>query len=141
MDTLHTLYLFEFFKIVKIGGSNNPYACIEWPGIQIPQAILSLLEEKGLLITFYNDKREAEEHTLHFYERNPAGRGLDFDDHPDDKTDFVRYAVKLRYLNPMMDTKKSPLPPLEDISEAVEALIAVGLKPDKEPRKELEKFL
>ena len=93
------------------------------------------------MITFYNDKREAEEHTLHFYERNPAGRGLDFDDHPDDKTDFVRYAVELRCLNPMMDTKKSPLPPLEDISEAVGALIAVGLKPDKEPRKELEKLL
>jgi hypothetical protein len=67
MDTLHTLYLFEFYKIVKIGGIHSPYACIEWPGVQIPHAILSLLEEKGLLITFYNDKREAEEHTLHFY--------------------------------------------------------------------------
>ena len=53
---LDTLYLFEFCKIVKIIGNNNPYACIEWPGIHIPQAILSLLEEKGLLITFYNDK-------------------------------------------------------------------------------------
>ena len=44
-------------------------------------------------------------------------------------------------MNPMMDTKKSPLPPLEDLSEAVEALITAGLKPDKEPRKELEKML
>ena len=33
LDTLHTLYLFEFLKIVKIGGNNNPYACIKWPGI------------------------------------------------------------------------------------------------------------
>ena len=41
-------------------------------------------------------------------------------------------------MNPMMDTKKSPLPLLEDLSEAVEALIAAGLKPDKEPRKELD---
>jgi hypothetical protein len=93
------------------------------------------------MITFYNDKREAEEHALHFYERNPAGRGLDFDEHPDDKTNFVRYVVELRCLNLIMNTKKSPLPPLEDISEAVEALIAVGFKPDKEPRKELEKLL
>jgi len=30
------LYLLEFFKIVKIGGINNPYAYIEWPSIQIP---------------------------------------------------------------------------------------------------------
>ena len=43
LDTLHTLYLFEFYKIVKIGGIRSPYACIEWPGIQIPQTILSLL--------------------------------------------------------------------------------------------------
>ena len=100
-----------------------------------------MLKDKGLLVTFYNDKREAEAHTLHFYERNLAGRGLDFDDHPDDKTDFVRYAVELRCLNPTMDTKKSPLPPLEDLAEAVEALIAAGLKPDKESRKELGKLL
>ena len=39
-----------------------------------------------------------------------------------------------------MDTKKSPLPPLEDLAEAVEALMAAGLKPDKDPRKELEKL-
>ncbi len=45
MATLHTLYIFEFYKIVKIGGIHSPYACIEWHGIQIPQAILSLLEE------------------------------------------------------------------------------------------------
>jgi hypothetical protein len=83
----------------------------------------------------------AEEHTLHFYERSPAGRGLDFDDHSDDKNNFVGYAVELRCMNPILDTKKSPLPPLEDLAEAIEALIAAGLKPDKEPRKELEKLL
>ena len=135
------LYLFEFYKIVKIGCTHSPYACIEWQGIQIPKAILSLLDEKGLRFTFYNNKRVAEEHTLHFYEKNPAGRGLDFNDHPDDKTDIVKYAVELHCLNPIMDTKKSPLPPLEDLAMAVEALMAAGLKPDKEPRKELEKPL
>ena len=65
---------------------------------------------------------------------------MDFDDHPNDKTDFVRYAVELHCLNPIMDTKKSPLTPLEDLAEAMEALIAAGLKPDKEPRKELENY-
>ena len=141
LDTLNPLYLLEFYKIVKIGGIRSPYACIEWPRIQIPQAILSMLEEKGLLITFYNDKREAAEHTLHFYERNPSGRGLDFDDRPEDKIDFVRYAAELRCMNPMTDTKRSPLPPLEDLSEAVAALRDAGLKPDRKQRKELEKML
>jgi len=34
---------------------------------------------------FFNDKRESEDHILHFYERNPAGRGLDFDDYPENQ--------------------------------------------------------
>ena len=64
------------------------------------------------------------EHTLHFYERNLARRGLDFNDYCDDKIDFVMYAVELRCLNPVVDTKKSPLPPLKDLSEAVGALMS-----------------
>jgi hypothetical protein len=99
------------------------------------------MEVEGLRSTFYNNRRTSEEHTLHFYERNPAGHGLDFNDFPDDKTDFVRYAVELRCLNPVVDTKKSPLPPLEDLSEAVGTLMLSGLQPDKEPRKDLEKLL
>ena len=90
-----------------------------------------MLDEKGLKFKFYNDKRAGEEHTLHFYERSPVGRGMNFNDHPDDKTDFVRYAVELHCLKPIVDTKKSPLPPLEDVAEAVGALMAAGLELDK----------
>ena len=61
------------------------------------------------------------------FERNPAGRGLDFDDTPEDKPDFVRYEVEFRCLNPLKDTKKSPLPPLEELAEAVTTITAVGL--------------
>ena len=75
-----------------------------------------MLDEKGLRLTFYNNRRVEEEHTLHFNERNPTRRGMDFNDHPDDKKDFFRYAVELRCLNPRMDTKTSPLPPLEDLA-------------------------
>jgi hypothetical protein len=39
MDHHDLLYLFEYHKIAKVGGVNNSYACAEWPGIQIPQAI------------------------------------------------------------------------------------------------------
>ncbi len=67
---------------------------------------MSLLDRKGLQFTFYNDKRVAKDYLLFFYERNPAGRGLDFDDFPEIKSDFVRYAVELRCLNPVMDTKR-----------------------------------
>jgi len=45
---IHLLYLMEFYKIVKIGGVNIPFASMVWPGIQIPQEILSLLDIKGI---------------------------------------------------------------------------------------------
>ncbi len=51
------------------------------------------------------------------------------------------YAAELRCLNPVADTKKSPLPILEDLAEAATALIAAGLQPDKEPRKDFNKIM
>jgi len=35
-----------------------------------------------------------------FYDVNPTGRRLEFDDSLHDKTDFVRYAVEFRCHNP-----------------------------------------
>ena len=75
-----------------------------------------MLDNKDLQFTFFNDKREGEDQILNFYERNTAGRGLDFDDYPENKFDFVMYAAELRCLNPVVDTKKTPLPPLEDLA-------------------------
>jgi hypothetical protein len=70
------------------------------------------LDRKGLQSTFFNDKRVGKDHTLLSYVRNPAGHGLDFDHFPEDKPDFVRYAVGLLCSNPVASTKKTPLPPL-----------------------------
>jgi hypothetical protein len=41
----------------------------------------------------------------------------------------------------LTDTKKSQIPPLRELAVAVSTLKAVGLKPQKERRKELEKVL
>ena len=41
----------------------------------------------------------------------------------------------------MYGIKKTPLPPLEDLAEAVTVLLHVGLQQHKEPRKELKKIL
>ena len=141
MDQHDLLYLFEYHKVTKVGGVSSPYTCAEWPRIQIPQAILSLLDRKGLQFTFFNDKRVAKDYSLFFYERNIVGRGLDFDNFPEIKPDFVRYAMELRCLNLVMDIKKTPLPPLEDFADAVIVLLQTGLQHNKEPRKELEKIL
>ena len=42
-----TLYLFEFYRICKVGGIASPYAKIEWPGVQIPQALTAILQGKA----------------------------------------------------------------------------------------------
>ena len=83
MEPQLLLYLMESYKIVKIGGINNPFACMEWPMIQIPQAILSLLGTKVIIYHFLDDKGAWGESLIHFYERNLVGRGLDFDDAPE----------------------------------------------------------
>ena len=86
-------------------------------------------------------REKSSDHALLLYEHNPAGRNLNFDDLPEDKPDFIKYAVELRCLNPVVDTKKTPLPPLEDLAEGVTILLKAGLQHNKEPRKELEKIL
>jgi hypothetical protein len=46
----------------------------------------------------------------------------------------------LRFLNPVTDTKKTPLLPLEDLADAVTVLLQTGFQHNKEPGKELEKY-
>jgi len=141
LDAITHLYLFEFSRITKTGGINSPFVTMEWPGIQIPQAILSNLSEKLLKIELITNYGDIEEHTVTFYERNPAGRGLDFTDNPDSKDDFLRYAVELQCLNPIADTRKTPLPPLEELAEGTTALIKAGLKHGALTRQDLDKSL
>lgn len=137
LDSRTMLYLFEFNKISKTGGINNPYATIEWPGIQIPHAIITNLEGEPLKRSFISEEGTWDEHFITFYERNPAGRGLDFTENPDSKKDFLRYAVEFHCLNRVADTRKSPLPPLEDLAEGVMVQLTTGMKPGTEPGKDL----
>ena len=57
------------------------------------------------------------------------------------KEDFLRYAIELQCLNPVAGTRKSPLPPLEELAEGTIALIEAGLRLGTKPRRELEKTL
>jgi hypothetical protein len=135
------LYLFEYLRINKVGGTGSTYVCIEWPGIQIPLAITTLLQDKGLDFPFINNYNEWEQQDIFFYERNPAGRGLDFTDAEDDKEDFLRYAVEYHCLNPIADIKTHPLPALEELVHDITAQTSEGLQYGKEPRKELQRAL
>ncbi len=48
LDAGIQLYLFELIWITKTGWINNPFVTMEWPWIQIPQAIVSNLTDKLL---------------------------------------------------------------------------------------------
>ena len=84
---------------------------------------------------------KSEEHLLQFYEWIPSGGLIELDDSPGNKPDFARYTVELRCQNPITDTRKTLLPPLEELGETTETLLASGLKPDKVSRKDLLKLL
>jgi len=58
------LYLFEFYRITKTGGTTSPYVTIEWPWIQKPMVITSLLHGKGLNFPFINDNNEWEQYDV-----------------------------------------------------------------------------
>ena len=49
--------------------------------------------------------------------------------------------MELRCINPVVDTKKTPPPPVEDLAEGFIVLLKAGLHHNKEPRKELENIL
>jgi len=49
------LYLLEFSKIDKVGEISSPYASIEWLGVQILQALTTILKDRGLNIFLINN--------------------------------------------------------------------------------------
>ena len=64
LDAITQLHLIEFSKIAKTGGINIPYVAMEWLGIQIPQAVISNLDEKPVKFIFSTVKESREEHYL-----------------------------------------------------------------------------
>ena len=78
--------------------------------------IPTILQNRGITLSLLNNDGVYHESVIHFYDRNPAGKGLDFDEFPEQKADFLRYTVEFNCIYPICDITKCPLPPLEDIS-------------------------
>jgi hypothetical protein len=58
LDPRHLLYMFEFYKNNKFGSINIFFVVMEWPGIRVSQAILNLLNYKGIKRDFITDVGE-----------------------------------------------------------------------------------
>jgi len=84
------LHILEYSKVYKVGDPTGPYACIEWPGIQIPHVLLTVLDGRPLLCSFSQEEGYTYSSNIYFYDRNPAGKELDFDSNPDQKEPFMR---------------------------------------------------
>ncbi len=77
------------------------------------------MQNRGIKIILVNNDGYLKESTIYFNDRNPARRGLDFDELPTQKVDFLRYAVQYNCINPIRDIPTSPLPPLEEIAHGM----------------------
>ncbi len=77
------MYILEYYRLYKVGDPIGPYACMEWPGIQISQALLTLLEDRPLLCPFSQDDGYTYNSNIYLYDRNPAGKELDLLDYLD----------------------------------------------------------
>lgn len=141
LKNIDLLYLMEFSRIYKVGGVSSPYAGMEWPGIQIPQAISAMITEIGLRFTFADDIGSYEESVLYFYDRNPSGSGLDFAENPEQEEDFMRYAVELHCLKPVHGIAQTPLPQLEEIARGTAILLVPATKTSTQQRKYLDAAL
>ncbi len=61
----------------------------------------------GINIALLNNDGEYQHAPIFFYERNPAGKFLDFNDFPEQTNDFLRYVVQLNCINPFGTLRKA----------------------------------
>ena len=113
------LHILEYPRIYKVGDPPGPYDSMEWPGIRIPHALLTLLDNKPRLCPFPQDEGYTYTSNLYFYDRNPVGKELDFDSNPEQKELFQRYAVSFQLQNRTEDLSHLSLPTLSNISHGI----------------------
>ena len=82
------LYLLEYNRIVKLGQASK-FISMEFPETQIPLALRTLLADQdlSLVLPLLSEGGKLEPRPASVYDRNPAGRGLDFDDCPEQQAD------------------------------------------------------
>jgi hypothetical protein len=106
--------------------------------VQIPKALPLILQHRGIQIALINNDGYFHEATIYFYDKNPTGRGLDFDEFPSQKADFLKYAVQINCVNPIRDITKCPLPPLEEIAQGIHIQLHDVIQKGTLSRKDLD---
>ena len=56
----------------------------------------------------------------YLYEKNPATKGLDFGDYPEEKEPFLRYSASFQLQNRVEELQRYSLPSLHDLSDGIE---------------------
>jgi hypothetical protein len=55
LPKLTLLYILEYTRVFKVGSPFGPHAGMDWPGLQIPQSLTSLLGNRPLLLPFVEE--------------------------------------------------------------------------------------
>ncbi len=103
--------------------------------------MLTLLDDIPPLCPFPHEEEYTYTTNLYFYDRNPAGKELDYDSNPEQKEPFMRYVVSFQLQKRAEDLSRLSLPTLSGISQGI-ALEMHHLHRYHTPaRKALEKLL
>jgi hypothetical protein len=113
------LDILEYLRVTKVGDPTGSYACIEWPGFQIPQTLLAAVHLLPVLCPFSEDDGTLSYRELYLYEKNPATKGLDFGDYPEEKEPFLRYSASFQLQNRVEELQRYSLPSLHDLSDGI----------------------
>ena len=77
------------------------------------------MDDRPILWPFSQEEGYTYTSNVYFYERNPAGKELDFDSNPEQKEPFMRYAVSFQLQNRKEDLSRLSLPNVSDIAHGV----------------------
>ncbi len=106
--------------------------------MQIPQALTSILQHRGIKIALINNDGYFHEAIIYFYDKNPVGRGLECKEFPSQKANFLMHVVQLNCVNPVRDITKCPLPPLDKIAQDIHIKLQDVIQKGTLSRKDLD---
>ena len=109
--------------------------------MQIPRAITTILQNRGIKLPLVNNDEEYQDTTVYFYDRNPAGRGIELNEFQSQKADFLRYAIHFNCINPIRYIRKCPLPPLKEIALGISIQIQNVIIKGSQSRRDLDAAL
>ena len=135
------LSLMEYSRVTKLAQA-SPFVALDYPETQIPLALKALVAEQdiSIAIPILGEGAHLNFVKASVFDTNPASRGLDFDEDPDSKEDFLKFSVHFRCTTKTSERRNLPMPALEYISEGISIILNSQLQ-GRTPLRQAQKLL